>query len=228
MSDSDIITNIKAVQQRITAARNQPTSIQADAIQLIAVSKTRPIESLLAAHQCGLIHFGENYLQEALTKIQQLSNYPLVWHFIGHIQSNKTTEIAQNFDWVQTVDRVKIAERLNKQRPNDKPPLNVLIQVNIDEEPSKSGVSAEQVVHLAKAITKLPKLCLRGLMSIPAVQTVNSHQHMYQLFTQLQQLFPTVDTLSMGMSGDLETAIHSGSNMVRIGTDIFGARTMLT
>ena len=225
MRDSEIAANIAKVQQRINNAGKSYSS----AVQLIAVSKTRPAEDLLSAHQSGLRHFGENYLQEALEKMQKLHNLHLVWHFIGHIQSNKTADIAKHFDWVQTLDRAKIAERLNNQRPTNKMPLNVLIQVNIDNEESKSGANAEEVAGLAKVITELPQLRLRGLMSIPAVlnttnHQLNSHQRMRQLYIELQKQFPTVDTLSMGMSGDLETAISASSNMVRIGTDIFGGR----
>jgi hypothetical protein len=201
-----------------------------NSVQLLAVSKTWPADKLRQLAELGQIRFGENYLQEALEKIAALSDLNLEWHFIGPIQSNKTRDIAARFDWVQSVDRLKIARRLNEQRPDDLSPLNVCIQVNIDDETSKSGVSADNCLELAAEISSLDRLRLRGLMVIPAKQSDlaaqrDSFRRAHQLFEQLQQQFYGVDTLSMGMTGDLEAAIAEGSTLVRIGTALFGQRT---
>ena len=199
-------------------------------ILLVAMSKTQPVASIRLAYAAGQSHFGENYLQEGLAKIQQCQDLALVWHFTGPVQSNKTALIAANFDWVQTIDRAKIAQRLNDQRPENLAPLNVCIQVNIDAEQTKSGVSPEQVAVLAEQIRQMPRLRLRGLMAIPAyspdpVQRLQSFQAMAALFKQLLDAGYDIDTLSMCMSDDLEQAITAGSSMIRIGTAIFGART---
>lgn len=201
-------------------------------IQLIAVSKTKPVELIEAAIEAGQFAFGENYVQEGVDKIayfKTLARTDLVWHFIGPLQSNKTKLVAENFDWIHTVDRLKIATRLNEQRPEDLPKLNVLIQVNISNERTKSGILPEQLNELADKISVLPHLQLRGLMAIPAVEDEYQKQFatfekMYQLFIKLQQQYENIDTLSMGMTDDMSAAIAAGSTMVRIGTAIFGSR----
>jgi PLP dependent protein len=219
-----ISEKIESVQTRLLNAAQY-----AELPLLLAVSKTRSADDIQEAATCGLIHFGENYLQEALPKIAALKNLHLVWHFIGSIQSNKTTDIANHFDWVHTVDREKIARRLSEQRPETLPDLNLLIQINIDTEDSKSGVRVEDLSTLAEAISSLPRVKLRGLMAIPKPRTDYAEQlavcqRVRTEFERLQQLYPEIDTLSLGMSADLEAAIEAGSNLVRIGTDIFGAR----
>lgn len=203
-------------------------------IQLLAVSKTKPVSLIKLAYQSGLRHFGENYVQESVEKIQQIKldddfDEKLTWYFIGPLQSNKTRPVAENFDWVQSVERLKIAQRLNDQRPADLADLNICLQVNISGEVSKSGTTLTQVIELASQVNQLPRLKLRGIMAIP--EKTDDQQRleqqlneMHKIYLQLQQLYPDIDTLSMGMSGDLATAIACGSTMVRIGTDIFGAR----
>ncbi len=204
-----------------------------ESVQLLAVSKTKPIKAILDAHQAGQRMFGENYVQEGVDKVQYFAQHhpelDLEWHFIGPIQSNKTRPVAEHFSWVHTISRDKIAQRLNDQRPMGMAPLQVLIQVNTSGEQSKSGITDEQVFELAELISSLPNLTLRGLMSIP--ENVSDYQSQYAAFTQLaelqqqlQQKYPSVDTLSMGMSGDMDAAIAAGSTIVRIGTAIFGAR----
>ncbi len=200
-----------------------------NSVQLLAVSKTRPIEDIHAAFNENQHHFGENYLQDALSKIENLPEAKLIWHFIGAIQSNKTRQIAENFDWVHTLDRLKIAQRLNEQRPEDLTPLNVCIQVNISGEESKSGIHPDEVLPLAKQIRLLPQIKLRGLMAIPASSdNLNEQRKPFRLLTDLKDEIHTqgieLDTLSMGMSNDMEAAIAEGSTMVRIGTAIFGKR----
>lgn len=200
------------------------------AAKLLAVSKGQPAASIRALADLGQRSFGESYLDEALVKIQALSALDLEWHFIGPIQSNKTRAIAEHFDWVQSLDRVKIIRRLADQRPASMPPLNVLIQVNLDGEQQKSGCSPDQIEALAEAISQRPRLRLRGLMAIPAPRArqpdqIAVFQHLHGLYASLQATHPDVDTLSAGMSADLEAAILSGSTMVRIGTDLFGPRT---
>ncbi|GGP40021.1 YggS family pyridoxal phosphate enzyme [Shewanella saliphila] len=200
-------------------------------ISLLAVSKTKPISDIIAAYQAGQRRFGENYVQEGETKITALADdYPdIEWHFIGPLQSNKTKIVAEHFDWMHTVSRDKIAQRLNDQRPTNKPPLNVCIQVNISQEDSKSGVNVNDAATLAGVISQLPNLKLRGLMAIPtATDDIRIQQQEFaslkSLYDQLQQQHPSIDTLSMGMSGDLDIAIANGSTMVRIGSAIFGER----
>ncbi|WP_298441854.1 YggS family pyridoxal phosphate-dependent enzyme [uncultured Ferrimonas sp.] len=199
-------------------------------ITLLAVSKTKPAQMVVEAYQAGCRHFGENYLQEGVAKITELSQLEhAIWHFIGPLQSNKTRQVAEHFDWMHTLDRLKIAQRLNEQRPADKPPLNVCLQVNISGESSKSGVTVAELPQLAQAVAALPQLRLRGLMAIPAATTDvaaqrNAFAQLRQQFEQLQCQHPQLDTLSMGMSGDMDAAIIEGSTMVRIGTAIFGAR----
>lgn len=216
------------VQQLIrqTLAQSQrPT----DATLLLAVSKTRPASELLALYQLGQRHFGENYLQEALQKITELNDCNIEWHFIGPIQSNKTRDIATHFSWVHSVDRLKIAQRLSNQRPDNLPPLNICLQVNVSGETSKSGCSLEELPQLAVEVAKLPHLKLRGLMAIPAPSdNVEAQRRPFRiLHDALQKLRddnPTLDTLSMGMSGDLTAAIAEGATLVRIGTALFGPR----
>tara|TARA_B110000483_G_scaffold88856_1_gene109629 strand:+ start:15357 stop:16028 length:672 start_codon:yes stop_codon:yes gene_type:complete len=196
---------------------------------LLAVSKTRSENDVREAVACGLLNFGENYLQEATAKIEALTGLNILWHFIGSIQSNKTADIANQFDWVHTLDRIKIARRLSEQRAETMPNLNLLIQLNIDNEDSKGGIDPSELMNLAAQIVELPKITLRGLMAIPAPRTKFEDQleickQIHNYYLQLQQQYPEVDTLSMGMSADLEAATQAGSNLVRIGTDIFGPR----
>lgn len=200
-----------------------------DSVQLLAVSKTRTASELRQAIAAGQRCFGENYLQEALEKQSQLANEQLEWHFIGPIQSNKTRDIAEHFDWVHSVDRLKIARRLSEQRPEQLPPLNICLQVNISGEASKSGCLPQEALELAQTISQLPRLRLRGLMAIPAAS--DDPQQQAAAFAAMQTLLQTLnqhglalDTLSMGMSGDMEVAIAHGATLVRIGTDIFGPR----
>lgn len=206
-----------------------------DAVQLIAVSKAQPASALREAFVAGQIAFGENYLQEALNKQIELSDLAIEWHFIGPIQSNKTQLIAQHFTWVHGVDRLKIAQRLNDARShdssNDKSPLQICIQVNVSHEDSKSGVAPNEVQALAEAVRDLPHLKLRGLMAIPEPTNNIELQHqqfriVHALFAQLNQQGFALDTLSMGMSNDYAVAIAEGSTMVRVGSAIFGARTI--
>ena len=204
-----------------------------NAVTLLAVSKTKPNEAILEAYHAGQKAFGENYVQEGVDKIQyfEAQNIQLEWHFIGPLQSNKTRLVAEHFDWMQTLERAKIADRLNEQRPANKAPLNVLIQINISDEASKSGIQPSEMIELAEHIENLPHLRLRGLMAIPAptdniAKQEAAFSQMEQLFEQLKVAFPhqQIDTLSMGMTDDMQTAIKCGSTMVRIGTAIFGAR----
>lgn len=204
-----------------------------DRVTLLAVSKKKPVAAIQEAYNAGQRDFGENYLQEAIEKITTLSNLTDInWHFIGPIQSNKTRQIAQHFSWVHSVDRAKIAHRLNEHlselnyhQHSQDTSLNICLQVNISEEPSKSGIMIDEVFSLAEVVDKCDKLTLRGLMAIPEKNADNtSYETMQHLFKRLQTQYPTVDTLSMGMSNDLDIAIAYGSTMVRIGTAIFGER----
>ncbi|MBB5942572.1 YggS family pyridoxal phosphate-dependent enzyme [Xanthomonas sp. 3307] len=197
--------------------------------QLLAVSKTQPAEAVAALAAQGQRAFGENYVQEAATKIAALANAGLEWHLIGHLQSNKAEQAATLFDWVQTVDRPKLVAALAKGRAAASAPLNVLIQVNIDDEASKHGCQPEAVDALAAAIAAQPRLALRGLMAIPAPwpeaeRRIDAFARMHALFERLRAAHPQVDTLSMGMSGDFADAIAAGATMVRVGTALFGAR----
>jgi pyridoxal phosphate enzyme (YggS family) len=223
-----ITANLQAVHDRIgRAARSAGRS--PSAIALIAVSKTWPAESIAEAHACGQNAFGENYAQEATAKITRLAHLPLEWHFIGPIQSNKTRVIAEHFQWVHCLEREKIAIRLNDVRPARLPPLNVCIQINVSGQASKSGVAPGDELALARAVTALPQLRLRGLMAIPEPTPDAAMQR--QRFARLRELKDglaaagfALDTLSMGMSDDLEAAILEGATMVRVGTAIFGQR----
>ncbi len=201
----------------------------AGSVQLLAVSKQQPVTAIAELVAAGHYHFGENYLQDALPKIQALADTEVEWHFIGPIQSNKTRSIAEHFSWVHSVDRLRIAQRLSEQRPADQTPLNICLQVNISGETSKSGVAPEAVVELAHSVAELPRLRLRGLMAIPEARTDPVEQRrpfaqLRQLQAQLNQQGLKLDTLSMGMSADLAAAIAEGATMVRIGTAIFGPR----
>ncbi len=222
---STIATNIAKVAARIREAA-QASGRDPAAIGLLAVSKTQPADAIREAFACGQRDFGENYLQEALSKQEALSDLPLTWHFIGPIQSNKTRAIAEHFAWVHSVDRLKIAQRLAEQRPADLPPLNVCLQVNISDEPSKSGCTPAELPALAEAVAALPRLKLRGLMAIPEPTDDPAEQR--AVFARLRQLRDSLplplDCLSMGMSGDLEAAVAEGATWVRIGTALFGAR----
>jgi len=226
---TSVTQRLKDVHARITDAANN-SQRHPESIQLLAVSKTQPAEAVISAAKAGQTRFGENYLQDALPKIMTLKEqgFDLEWHYIGPIQSNKTRAIAENFQWVHSVDRLKIAQRLSEQRPDHLPPLKICIQVNIGNEYQKAGISAENLNELALEINLLPHLELHGLMAIPPASANTEQQHQY--FALLNQLFKnlpdgtTLDTLSMGMSGDLEAAIAEGSTMVRVGTAIFGAR----
>lgn len=222
---STIAKNIAKVAARIREAA-QAAGRNPETVGLLAVSKTQPAAAIREAHTAGLSDFGENYLQEALEKQAELTDLPLRWHFIGPIQSNKTKSIAEHFDWVHSVDRLKIAQRLSNQRPADLPPLNVCLQVNVSGEASKSGCSPAEVPELASAIAALPRLRLRGLMAIPEpTDDPTEQQAAFARLRQLQeQLGTDLDCLSMGMSQDLEAAIAEGATWVRIGTALFGAR----
>jgi len=230
MRKGDVTENLNRVRERIVTAC-AACGRAPDAVALLAVSKTRPAEDLRTAFGVGQRDFGENYLQEALEKQAQLSDLPIVWHFIGPLQSNKSRAVAEHFDWMHTVDRLKIAQRLSDQRPAALAPLNICLQVNIDAEDSKSGATPAELPALAAAVAELPNLRLRGLMAIPAPRSdvAEQRQPFEQLAALLQQLREQLpgqplDTLSMGMSGDMEAAIAGGATVVRIGTDIFGAR----
>jgi len=222
---STIADNIALVVSRIRAAE-QAAQRPGHSVQLLAVSKTKPAQALREACAAGLRDFGENYLQEALGKQAELTDLPLIWHFIGPIQSNKTRAIAEHFAWVHSVDRLKIAQRLSEQRPPELPPLNICIQVNVSGEASKSGCTPEDLPALAHAIDALPRLKLRGLMAIPEPTDDRAAQD--AAFAAVQRLQASLDlpldTLSMGMSHDLESAIAQGATWVRIGTALFGAR----
>ncbi|ASA55358.1 YggS family pyridoxal phosphate-dependent enzyme [Vibrio gazogenes] len=220
-----IMSDIERVQEKCGRTRNS--------VLLLAVSKTKPVEAIDEAIQAGQLAFGENYVQEGIEKVQYFARHaqdkPLEWHFIGPIQSNKTRQVAEHFAWVHTIDREKIAQRLNDQRPADMPPLQVLIQVNTSGEDSKSGAGEQEIFQLAALISALPNLTLRGLMSIPENvpdydAQLTAFKKLATLKEKLQDIYPEVDTLSMGMSGDMEAAIAAGSTIVRIGTAIFGAR----
>jgi pyridoxal phosphate enzyme (YggS family) len=233
-SDKHLQANLTSLSERITVAARRAAR-RAESVTLIAVSKTFPAEAVLALARCGQRDFGENYVQEALAKIDAVRaaapDLPLVWHFVGPIQSNKTRQIAEHFDWVQSVERLKIAERLSEQRPAQLPPLNVLLQINISGEASKSGAAPDELPALARAVAALPRLRLRGLMAIPEPSDEPAQQRlplaaMKRLFdAQRAAGFADWDTLSMGMSADLEAAIEQGATMVRVGTALFGERS---
>ena len=228
MIPTELERNISEVDRRIRAAE-RAAGRATGAVSLLAVSKTKPSELVRQAHGFGLSAFGENYAQEMAEKAAALADLQLCWHFIGPIQSNKTALIAEVSDWVHSIDRLKVARRLSEQRPDDKAPLNVLVQVNTSNEDSKSGVGLDAAPELMAAVNELPGLRLRGFMTIPAATTDQAEQRepfrqIRELMTRLSDSLPQLDTLSMGMSGDLEAAVSEGANIVRVGTDIFGAR----
>ncbi|HCB1499460.1 hypothetical protein DET57_103327 [Klebsiella oxytoca] len=228
---NDIAHNLAQVRDKISAAAAR-CGRATEEVTLLAVSKTKPASAIEEAVAAGQVAFGENYVQEGVEKIrhfQEVGATSLQWHFIGPLQSNKSRLVAEHFDWCHTVDRLRIAARLSEQRPAHLPPLNVLIQINISDEHSKSGIPVEELDALAADIAELPNLQLRGLMAIPApeseyVRQFAVAQQMAVAFARLKTRYPTVDTLSLGMSDDMEAAIAAGSTMVRIGTAIFGAR----
>jgi pyridoxal phosphate enzyme (YggS family) len=223
-----VTENFRKIQDLLAKAATD-AGRPADQIRLLAVSKTKPLEAILEAALTGQRDFGENFVQEGLDKIARCGRDDLVWHFIGHLQSNKTRAVAEHFHWVHTLDRLKIASRLSAQRPLDAGDLNVCIEVNIDDEESKSGVSPAEVPALANAIAQLPRLRLRGLMCLPAIRGDFTTQR--KPFAALRELLESLnagglrlDTLSMGMTADYAAAIYEGATIVRIGTALFGAR----
>jgi len=227
-SQNTIAQNIQSIRTQIKALEEKYLR-QAGSVQLLTVSKTRPIEDIQSAFAENQHHFGENYLQDALPKIENITESAIQWHFIGPIQSNKTRQIAENFHWVHTIDRLKIARRLSEQRNPEQPPLNVCIQVNVSGEENKSGVNCDEALTLARQINELPNIQLRGLMTIPASSNNFDEQRkpfrvLKELKDEIQSQGIKLDTLSMGMSNDMEAAIAEGSTMVRIGTAIFGKR----
>ncbi|KMT65857.1 YggS family pyridoxal phosphate-dependent enzyme [Catenovulum maritimum] len=223
---SKLTSNLANIKNQIAAC--SPSNHN---VQLLAVSKTKPLDMIREAYHSGQRLFGENYVQEAIEKIQSASDLTEIeWHLIGPLQSNKTKQVAEHFDWVQSIDRFKIAQRLNDQRPDNLPVLNVCIQVNISNEASKSGLTSEAVCELAAQISALPNLRLRGIMAIPAKtkdeqELDQAFSQLFEIYKNLQQEYSSVDTLSMGMSQDMAQAIKNGSTMVRIGSAIFGQRT---
>ncbi|AUU10947.1 YggS family pyridoxal phosphate-dependent enzyme [Serratia marcescens] len=229
---STIQQNLQDVRNRIAAAA-QNCARAPEEVALLAVSKTKPVAAIEEAIAAGQRAFGENYVQEGVDKIRHFAESPqsgeLVWHFIGPLQSNKSRLVAEHFAWCHTVDRLRIAQRLSDQRPAGMQPLNVLIQINISDEQSKSGIALAELPALAEAIAALPNLTLRGLMAIPAPEADYQRQlavfgRMNDAFLALRQRYPQADTLSMGMTDDMAAAIAAGSTLVRIGTAIFGAR----
>ncbi len=227
MSNS-VSANLAQVRKRIELAC-QAVGRASDTVKLLAVSKTMPAQAVREAYAAGQLAFGENYIQEGVDKIAALADLPLEWHCIGPIQSNKTKLVAENFAWVHSIDRLKIAERLSAQRPAHLPPLQVCLQVNVDGGSNKSGVAPEDLLALAQAVAKLPHLQLRGIMTIPEPAETEAearavHQQAKRLFDHLKTAGLTLDTLSMGMTADLEAAVAEGSTCVRVGTAIFGAR----
>ena len=230
MSGNTVTARLRTTQQRLTTALAE-ASRPASGAQLLAVSKTRPAEDIHEAYKAGQRAFGENYMQDALNKQPLLKDLAIEWHFIGALQSNKTRDAAAHFDWVHTVDRLKIARRLNDQRPEGYPPLQVCLQVNVSRDPLKSGVLPEEAASVVREILALPRLTLRGLMTIPA-HTQDSalrrapFKALRILQDQLRDQFPEApwDTLSMGMSADMDDAVAEGATIVRIGTAIFGER----
>jgi len=225
---TSVSVNLAQVRKRIELACHA-AGRSLDAVQLLAVSKTMPAQAVRDAYAAGQLAFGENYIQEGVDKIASLADLPLVWHCIGPIQSNKTKLVAEHFAWVHSIDRLKIAERLSAQRPAHLPPLQVCLQVNVDGGSNKSGVAPDGLLALAQAVAKLPQLQLRGIMTIPEPAESDAaaravHRQAKILFETLNAAGLALDTLSMGMTGDLEAAIAEGSTCVRVGTAIFGQR----
>lgn len=227
IDDNQLLTNYRLIKQALNTANNQAVQMNPThrPAKLIAVSKTKPVAMIQTLFHQGQQDFGENYLQEALGKISQLSQLPIIWHYIGSIQRNKTRDIAKHFDWVHTLEREIIAQRLNEQRAGMQT-LNVLIQINIDDESSKSGCKPTELPTLIEQIINYKNLNLRGVMVIPSQQTVDAFARTKVLFDAMARRFdlPNWDTISMGMSGDMTQAVAHGSTMVRVGTAIFGER----
>ena len=225
---NDLKKNLENIHSRVRAACREAGRDPAE-VAVLAVSKRHPAARIRALHALGQRCFGENYVQEALPKIRELEGLGIEWHYIGPLQSNKTREAAGHFDWVQSVDREKILRRLSEQRPDERPPLDVCIQVNIDRETQKAGALPEQAADLAALCASLPRLRLRGLMCIPRIGSADhdpaeSYARMFELFRALRDGGLPMDTLSMGMSDDLEAAVRNGATMLRIGTDLLGPR----
>jgi pyridoxal phosphate enzyme (YggS family) len=223
-----VTENLRVIRDLLAKASNDAGRGAAD-VKLLAVSKKQPVSAVLAAAEAGQRDFGENFVQEGLEKIAAAGRDDLIWHFIGHLQTNKTKAVAGHFSWVHTVDRLKTAERLSKQRPEELGDLNICLQVNIDNEAGKSGLRASEVLALARAVSALPRIRLRGLMCLPENRSDFEQQRepfarLHELLTLIKEDGIDVDTLSMGMSGDYAAAIYEGSTIVRIGTAIFGAR----
>ncbi|MDG2047790.1 MAG: YggS family pyridoxal phosphate-dependent enzyme [Halioglobus sp.] len=228
MDEQSLSDNIANLLQRVRRSAGKSQYHNGD-ILVIAASKGHLAADIRTAHACGIMHFGESYLQEAIKKMAALEDLHLGWHFIGPIQSNKTAPIAQNFDWVHSIDRIKIARRLSEQRPQHLLPLQVCLQINISKEASKSGTTIDALPELATTVVELPNLQLRGLMAVPAANISADEQRdafseMREALAQLKGLYSSVDTLSMGMSADVENAILEGATAVRVGTAIFGPR----
>ena len=220
-----IAKNIEQLSSRIHRLEQQYER-SAASVKLLAVSKRHPVESIIAANKAGIEDFGENYLQEALDKIQHLSSIRVNWHFIGPIQSNKTKAIAENFQWVHSIDRLKIAQRLSDQRKTSRAKLNVCVQVKISQESNKSGIELGEAEALCDSIEALPNLQLRGLMAIPDPHSQRiAFRALAQEYFRLKPRYTQFDTLSMGMSNDFEAAIAEGSTLIRIGTGVFGPRS---
>lgn len=229
MMSNNIADRISVVRDRVAKA-----AIDADrdtaSVSLLVVSKTKPVSDIESAYNAGQRLFGENYVQEGVEKIQALEHLAdIEWHFIGPLQSNKTRLVAEHFDWMQSIEREKIARRLHEQRPDNMPDLQILLQVNLDNESTKAGVTLANVQELAEQVSRFDRLTLRGLMAIPKAdateqQQAESYQALYTVFQELKEKYPTIDTLSLGMTNDLEAAVKHGSTMVRIGTAIFGER----
>lgn len=225
-----VTENFREIQDLLAQATSDAQR-PSGSVRLLAVSKTKPAASVVEAASAGQRDFGENFVQEAIPKIAEVNRDDLAWHFIGHLQSNKTRQVAENFSWVHTVDRLKIAARLSRQRPHHSAALNVCIQVNVDNEPGKAGVSAAELTGVAAAVAELPRLKLRGLMCIPAVR--RSFEAQREPFRKLRHLAESlaeagirIDTLSMGMTADFRAAVHEGATIVRIGTALFGEREL--
>ena len=227
-AENQIFAALAQTRQRISAAE-QRFNRDLGSVQLLAVSKTKPVTDMQVTIKLGQNYFAENYLQEAIEKIEYLNKAQLEWHFIGSIQSNKIRDIAKYFQWVHTVDKIKVAKKLNELRPDHLPPLNICLQINISGEASKSGIEPHELKQLAEGCACLPNIRLKGLMAMPAQEADFDKQRipfrkLSRLFTELQTKYPELDTLSMGTTNDLEAAIAEGTTMVRIGTAIFGAR----
>ena len=224
---TDITDHLADIVERVARAA-QHSGRSATSVTIVAISKQQPSSAIVAAHRAGITHFGESYVQEALPKMDSLAELPITWHFVGKLQSNKTRQVAERFEWVHTVDRLRIAERLSEQRPASAEPLNVLLQVNQGDEAQKSGVAVTEVAALARAVSKLPRLKLRGLMTLPPQRGAPADwfAELAALRTRLARDGIALDTLSMGMSADFETAISAGATLIRIGTAIFGKRAL--